>query len=208
MREQVLIWPAASMPGALRHPHVHQHDVGHRAPAAFSTASAPSEASPTSSRSGSCCRTISRPRRNSAWSSTTITRSRSAPSASPFVPRPSPALPHRMPVPPPYRQRPGAGERILALPCGTTPAALAVMIAELPLELARRRGRAPWARRRPRRAARNVLRGMCSGRLDALGAVELRVVLGDELEVDPRGPRLHAARGARACARPSRGSRR
>ena len=44
---------------------------------AFSTASWPSDASPTSSRSSSLPSTISSPRRNSAWSSTTITRSRS-----------------------------------------------------------------------------------------------------------------------------------
>jgi len=42
--------------------------------AAFSTASAPSSASPTTSMSGSCSSTISRPRRNNAWSSTTRTR--------------------------------------------------------------------------------------------------------------------------------------
>src|SRR5581483_10381075 len=42
---------------------------------AFSTASTPSEASPTSSRSSSWSRTICRPRRNSAWSSATMTRS-------------------------------------------------------------------------------------------------------------------------------------
>src|SRR5262245_58733970 len=46
---------------------------------ARSTTSAPSAASPTSSRSGSCSRTICRPRRNSAWSSQTSTRSRSEP---------------------------------------------------------------------------------------------------------------------------------
>src|SRR5947209_6772116 len=41
---------------------------------ALCTASAPSSASPTTSMSGSCSSTISRPRRNSAWSSTTRTR--------------------------------------------------------------------------------------------------------------------------------------
>src|SRR5437764_619795 len=40
----------------------------------FCTASAPSSASPTTSMSGSCSSTISRPRRNKAWSSTTRTR--------------------------------------------------------------------------------------------------------------------------------------
>src|SRR5579859_5230188 len=42
--------------------------------AAFSTASAPSPASPTTSMSGSVTSTISRPRRNSAWSSTISVR--------------------------------------------------------------------------------------------------------------------------------------
>src|SRR5919201_3619844 len=48
---------------------------------AFSTASSPSDASPTNIRSSSDCRTISRPRRNKAWSSTIITRSLSAASS-------------------------------------------------------------------------------------------------------------------------------
>ncbi len=42
--------------------------------AALSTASEPSPASPTTWMSSSCARTISRPRRKSAWSSTTRTR--------------------------------------------------------------------------------------------------------------------------------------
>src|SRR6266542_620579 len=41
---------------------------------AFSIASAPSPASPTTSTSSSCWRTISSPRRNNAWSSTISTR--------------------------------------------------------------------------------------------------------------------------------------
>src|SRR5260370_26161879 len=55
--------------------------------AALATASAPSHASPTTSMSSSSLRTISRPRRNSAWSSTISTRIGSAYRRRPRLPR-------------------------------------------------------------------------------------------------------------------------
>src|SRR6478752_6336639 len=91
---------------------------------AFSTASWPSDASPTSSSSSSLPRTISRPRRNKAWSSTTITRSRSP---SLFV---TPGSFRRC-----SRLRPCVG---LGVSYGTLPvrrSLLTVMVTELPFEL-------------------------------------------------------------------------
>src|SRR6266567_582168 len=68
-----LIARQASMP-LLRGIRTSIRTMSGKASPAFSTASAPSLASPTTSISGSVTRTISRPRRNSAWSSTISVR--------------------------------------------------------------------------------------------------------------------------------------
>src|SRR5215212_1003677 len=149
---------------------------------AFSTASWPSLASPTSSRSSSLPRTISRPRRNSAWSSTTITRSRSlspvlvtrAPSASILV---------------------GLDRRDVRVSYGTLRVGrllLPVVVAQLTFELVAhpidRRREVAGLGRCTERLARYT-----QGALDALDAVDGRVVLVDQLDVEGGGARLDAA---------------
>ena len=59
----------ASMPDALRHADVHQHDVGRRAPRRRRRRRRRPRPRPTTSMPGSSSRTIVRPRRNRAWSS-------------------------------------------------------------------------------------------------------------------------------------------
>src|SRR5215213_8924159 len=138
-------------------------------------------ASPTSSRSSSLPRTISRPRRNSAWSSTTITRSRSlspvlvtrAPSASTLV---------------------GLDRRGVRVSYGTLRVGrllLSVMVAQLTFELVAhpidRRGKVAGLRRCAERLARYT-----QGALDALDAIDGRIVFVDQLDVERGGSRLDA----------------